>query len=110
MVEHASGQCAVQACDELGILDEAPSTLKGAELGGASLKAATATNATPQAMAATDQRGSRLEVESGYSSDVAPRTAGMSPATHAVSLQPAGRRLARVPTATAVKHSAAVKP
>jgi hypothetical protein len=59
------------------------------------LRWATATNATPQAMAARAHGMPRLPSLSRNASDATPRKAGSSPPSHAVSLQPSGRALER---------------
>ena len=71
---------------------------------------AAATNPTPQAVAANAHTGLRLDVASGYITEVAPSRAGRRPATHAVSLQPSGRKLANRPVPMTVKLKATMKP
>ena len=87
-----------------------PTRVSSAESPTFLVRSATATNPTPQAIAANAQTRPRLEEVSGYITEVSPRRAGSRPATHTVSLQPSGRRLANRPTPITLKPNAAMKP
>ena len=75
------------------------------------MSSAAATNATPQAIAASAQTKPRLEATSGggKTAEANPRRMGRMPATHAVSLQPSGRYSPGVHADT-VKLQAAMNP
>ncbi len=74
------------------------------------MSSAAATKVTPQTMAARLRARPKLDSTSGNTKDASPRSAGRRPATHAVSLQPSGCRLARMPTPMTVKLKAAMNP
>jgi integrase len=90
--------------------DSAPRKRNSVGTSAALVSSAVATNATPQRMAATAPTGPRLEEASGFIIEVTPNRAGRRPATHAVSLQPLDRRLAKTPTPMTVKLNAAMNP